>query len=572
MKEKDKIEDVKQEEVVEKVEKKEAGSDKSQKSNGLALIVVLLIIIACLGGVIYYLGNGKDDDSNTEKDNKKQESKVSSPELKSEYRLGGNGLENFDIHFLQIENKEENKVYSPLSIKYALEMLAEGADGDSKAQLDAIIGDYVAKKYTNSKNMSFANAFFVKNSFRDSIKNDYVDLLKDKYSAEVVYDDFKNASLINKWIKDKTLGMIPSLVDDVSNNDFFLVNALAIDMEWVNKIQAHGDNAKTYSVDFLHEQVKITKDMSKYGTEYNSSGESVQPLELVGYTPVEFDNSSKKAKSVEVMAIANKYDAVKTLGEDNIRTTIKKEYTDWMNSKEGKECREFSSKEDYPDDSNKFVDKFIKELDSNYKHVSGSTDFLFYDDDDVKVFAKDLKEYDGITLQYVGIMPKEEKLANFVNSINTSKLNAYINSLKDISLNSFEEGYMTIVNGFIPMFKMEYELDLIGDLNKMGVTDIFDSKKANLSKMTSEKEYIDPALHKANIEFSNEGIKAAAAVAVGGAGSTGCGFEHDYDVPLKFINVTVNKPYMYLVRDKNSGEVWFTGTVYQPVEFDPSEN
>ena len=169
-------------------------------------------------------------------------------------------------------------------------------------------------------------------------------------------------------------------------------------------------------------------------------------------------------------------------------------------------------------------------------------------------------------------MPKEEKLVNFVNSINASKLNAYINSLKDISLNSFEEGYMTIVNGFIPMFKMEYELDLIGDLNKMGVTDIFDSKKANLSKMTSEKEYIDPALHKANIEFSNEGIKAAAAVAVGGAGSTGCGFEHDYDVPLKFINVTVNKPYMYLVRDKNSGEVWFTGTVYQPVEFDPSEN
>ena len=161
MKEKDKIKDVKQEEVVEKVEKEEAGSDKSQKSNGLALIVVLLIIIACLGGVIYYLGNGKDDDSNTEKDNNKQESKVSSPELKSEYRLGGNGLENFDIHFLQIENKEENKVYSPLSIKYALEMLAEGADGDSKAQLDAIIGDYVAKKYTNSKNMSFANAFLM---------------------------------------------------------------------------------------------------------------------------------------------------------------------------------------------------------------------------------------------------------------------------------------------------------------------------------------------------------------------------------------------------------------------------
>ena len=59
-----------------------------------------------------------------------------------------------------------NKLYSPLSIKYALEMLAEGANGESKEQISNIIGTYNAKKYTNSSNMSFANALFIKNSFK----------------------------------------------------------------------------------------------------------------------------------------------------------------------------------------------------------------------------------------------------------------------------------------------------------------------------------------------------------------------------------------------------------------------
>ena len=30
--------------------------------------------------------------------------------------------------------------------------------------------------------------------------------------------------------------------------------------------------------------------------------------------------------------------------------------------------------------------------------------------------------------------------------------------------------------------------------------------------------------------------------------------------------MTFNNPYLYLIRDKNSGEVWFVGTVYQPTE------
>ena len=101
----------------------------------------------------------------------------------------------------------------------------------------------------------------------------------------------------------------------------------------------------------------------------------------------------------------------------------------------------------------------------------------------------------------------------------------------------------------------------------MGIEDVFDINKANLKKMLGdgEKQYIGDVKHKANIEFSNDGIKAAAVTAMGGFGATTGGFDYLYKIPVKEINITFDKPYMYLIRDKATGEVWFTGTVYEPI-------
>ena len=96
------------------------------------------------------------------------------------------------------------------------------------------------------------------------------------------------------------------------------------------------------------------------------------------------------------------------------------------------------------------------------------------------------------------------------------------------------------------------------------------NKKADLSKMTSQKAYIGAAVHKADIEFSNEGIKAAAASSMGGDGSIGCWFDYRFDVPVEEIDLTFDKPYMFIIRDKNSGEVWFMGSVYEPTKFTPN--
>ena len=102
-------------------------------------------------------------------------------------------------------------------------------------------------------------------------------------------------------------------------------------------------------------------------------------------------------------------------------------------------------------------------------------------------------------------------------------------------------------------------------LKQLGITDVFNINKSNLSGITENGPVaINKVTHKANIEFSNEGIKAAAATQMGGLGSASCEFEYLYDVPVETIDLTFNNPYLFLIRDKNTGEVWFTGTVYNP--------
>ena len=210
---------------------------------------------------------------------------------------------------------------------------------------------------------------------------------------------------------------------------------------------------------------------------------------------------------------------------------------------------------------------YIKTLGENYKQIDSSTDFLFYTNDDVKVFAKDLKTYDNTTLQYVGIMPNKVSLEEFINKTNAKSISKLISSLKPLELSSFEYGKVYKIKGFIPFFKYDYELKLANDLKSLGVKDIFDASKADLSGMmkNSSGEFISKAIHKANIDFSNDGIKASAVTVVGGMGSASCpSFDYEYEVPVEEIDLTFDKPFMYVIRDKSTGEVWFTGSVYEP--------
>ena len=140
---------------------KENLNQSKKKSNKLMIILIILITLIILGSSIYFF--------NLKKDNTKSipggTSEVKKENKYSQYQLKSNALEDFDLYFMQLENNNKNMLYSPLSIKYALELLNEGAEGDTKEQITNILGSYINKKYQNNQNMSFANALFVRNEF-----------------------------------------------------------------------------------------------------------------------------------------------------------------------------------------------------------------------------------------------------------------------------------------------------------------------------------------------------------------------------------------------------------------------
>ena len=540
-------------------EQKEAAIENKKTNNKNSAILIFAVLgamvfmLMVIAGIVFLPGLLKGDSSSTKKASTDAEEKYST------YRLTGNTLDKFDIAFLKFENNEKNRVYSPISIKYALAMLSEGSAENSKTQINRLIGDYKSNKYINTDHMSFANAVFIRNTFKDSVKEEYINNLKEKYTAEVIYDDFNGPANMNNWVSNKTFGLINNLFgEEVRNENFELTNALAIDMKWNNQIQcAPGSDVpcQRYRVDYIHEKIKGKEWQYADGTNYIADERD--------YPSLTFDGK-ENIKSVEVKAAFNNYDAVKEIGEEKIIEEVGNAYKEWLETEEGKRELEGGWAES---DVSKYLKKYIDELNSNYGKEASSTDFSLYVDENIKAFSKDLKETDGVTLQYIGIMPKNESLKDYIDKLEVSDIGNVISGLKPMKKESFKEGVLTLVKGYIPLFDYEYSLDLKNDLSKMGITDVFDASKANLSGMLGNKskgQFISSAAHKAKIEFSNDGIKAAAATKFGGAGSTSGGFNYLYEIPVEEIDITIDKPFIYIIRDKNTGEVWFMGSVYEP--------
>lgn len=497
----------------------------------IILIVVVAILVVCLKNKKPNIVESKTD--NTKTVDTKQAFK---------YTLKSNSLEDFDLRFLQLENKKINKIYSPLSIKYTLAMLNEGTEEETKEQIANLIGEYKANKYANNGNMSFANALFIRDTYKDSVKDTFVENLKNKYNADVEYDSFTTANIINSWVSNKTFNLINNIIDDSSVDELnlALINAVAIDMEWENKFLERN----LYSPDYQHE---------KYTW--------VAPRNLLSNR---FEGVENEISGMGIIASINNYDIVNELGEDNIRKTVGDAFKKYLNEDPNGDASYYLNGKDVETAVKEYVDNYIKEINSNYKKTNNNVDFYIYQDEKVTAFAKDLKEYDGTSLQYVAIMP-EENLDKYVENVTAENINYITKNLKDINKReNFKEGVITQITGYIPKFKFDYELNLIEDLNNMGVKDVFNAEKANLKGITTEKTYINQAKHKANIELTQDGIKASAATFIGGAGA-GETFDYLYDVPVEKIDLTFNKPYLFIIRDKETGEIWFVGTVYNPL-------
>ncbi|KAL6630118.1 Serpin domain-containing protein [Neocallimastix sp. 'constans'] len=164
-------------------------------------------------------------------------------------------------------------------------------------------------------------------------------------------------------------------------------------------------------------------------------------------------------------------------------------------------------------------------------------------------------------------MPKEN-LSSYIENFTEEQMD-HINQNLNFA-NNVEDGVVLT----IPKFKFDYDLNLKKDLEKLGIKDAFIDGKADFSKMEGstdpdKKLHVSEVFHKADIKFTEEGIKAAA-VTVIIINIPGSAYNPNPRIP-KPLYIPINKPFMFIIRDKETKDNWFTGTVYEPNKWEDEE-
>lgn len=210
----------------------------------IVLIALSMILICTMMFSIAGCGNGIKS-QNLMKDITPQ-----SVEKVDDLSVGNIAMTDFAVRlFKECEQGGKNTLISPLSVMYALAMTANGADGETLAEMEDVLGMTIDQlneylySYKNSLpqgekyKLNFANSIWFEKTL--NVREDFLQTNANYYNIDIYKANLQEKSTlkdINKWIKIKTEKMIPEIVDEEPDGTvMYLINALTFDAEWDDK-------------------------------------------------------------------------------------------------------------------------------------------------------------------------------------------------------------------------------------------------------------------------------------------------------------------------------------------------
>ena len=182
-------------------------------------------------------------------------------------------LTGFGAKLLQNEMQEENPLVSPLSVASALSMTANGAVGETKTQMERVLGadtgslnacfSVLQASLENDKQLKAANSIWMKDTDTLHVEDAFLQQNADSYAAELYSAPFDDSTktAINDWVSKQTDKMIPEILDEIpSDAVMYLVSALAFDAKWERPFKSYEVWEGTFTArggqeqtgDFLH--------------------------------------------------------------------------------------------------------------------------------------------------------------------------------------------------------------------------------------------------------------------------------------------------------------------------------
>lgn len=366
---------------------------------------------------------------------------------------GAAAAADFGVRLFQTSMEEGmNTLISPLSVLYALAMTANGADGETLAQMEQVLGMDVEDlncymlaymdllpKNTDYK-MSLANSIWFKDDPDFLVEQSFLQTNADYYGAGAFKSAFDETTRndINNWVKENTDGMIPEIIDKIPDEAImYLVNALAFDAQWEEEYKEHQIREGLFHL----------------------------------------------------------------LDAEGTSRTV-----DMMHSEE----------------------------------------HAYLEDDMATGFIKYYK--DG-KYAFVALLPNEDvSVSQYVGSLTGEHLRELLNDPQDVTV------YATI-----PKFETGYDIEMSEVLQEMGMTDAFDWRVADFSKLGTYNVdgmniCINRVLHKTFISVTEQGTRAGAATAVEMVA------EGAMEI-VEFREVVLDRPFVYMLIDCETNLPFFIGTM-----------
>lgn len=171
-------------------------------------------------------------------------------EEKSPDQVLSGSMADFSLSLLRNSyTSHKNTLLSPYSVYLTLAMTANGARGETLAQIEALLGLSVEElnpyalylENSSGGELATANSVWFRNDL--SIEESFLQVLKDYYDAQAYSLPFDSSALdtMNAWIREKTEDRISEILDQMDPNaQMYLINALTFDGSW-DKIYTTND-------------------------------------------------------------------------------------------------------------------------------------------------------------------------------------------------------------------------------------------------------------------------------------------------------------------------------------------
>lgn len=149
------------------------------------------------------------------------------------------------------EAEGKNVLVSPLSVHIALAMTANGANGKTLEEMQALLcGEYDMDELNeyfdyyigtvssgDSNKLNIANSIWIRDDGSINVKDSFIKTNEEYYESQIFRKAFNKETVgeINGWVDENTNGMIDKIITQIdSATVMYLINAISFEDEWKN--------------------------------------------------------------------------------------------------------------------------------------------------------------------------------------------------------------------------------------------------------------------------------------------------------------------------------------------------